>query len=71
MIPLYDTLGLENITYCLKHSGITTCFVTPGTLPILNKTPDIGRLTTVVTIGDAKQEDAVELIKKGVTIVTW
>ena len=25
-IPLYDTLGVENLTYCLDQTQLTTCF---------------------------------------------
>ena len=32
IVPLYDTLGIDNLTYCLEHSGITTLFVTAGTI---------------------------------------
>lgn len=32
VIPLYDTLGIENLTYCLEHSGISTLFVSSGTI---------------------------------------
>lgn len=27
-VPLYDTLGLENLTYCLKQTEMTTLFLT-------------------------------------------
>lgn len=71
MIPLYDTLGIENITYCLNHSGITTCFITQASITQLIKTPNIGNLKNVVTIGEVKQEDITELEKKGLTIMSW
>lgn len=32
IVPLYDTLGIENLTYCLEHSGIRTLFVTADTI---------------------------------------
>lgn len=51
MIPLYDTLGPENITYCLRHSGITTCFATGPSITQLAKTANIGNLKTIVVLG--------------------
>lgn len=32
LVPLYDTLGIDNLTYCLEHSGIRTLFVTDQTI---------------------------------------
>jgi long-subunit acyl-CoA synthetase (AMP-forming) len=32
LVPLYETLGVDNLTYCLDHSGITTLFVTEQTI---------------------------------------
>jgi long-chain acyl-CoA synthetase len=26
-VPLYDTLGVENLSYCLKQTELTTMFV--------------------------------------------
>ena len=26
LVPLYLTLGMDNLSYCLEHSAITTCF---------------------------------------------
>lgn len=56
-IPLYDTLGPQNITYCLKHSGITTCFATAPSISQLVKTTDIGFLKNIITIDEVKPED--------------
>lgn len=71
MIPLYDTLGPENITYCLKHSGIATCFATPASVTQLVKTPNLGKLHTIVTIGTPNAEDVTELNKRGLELVSW
>lgn len=72
MIPLYDTLGPANITYCLKHSGLTTCFATGPSVAQLAKTPDLAALSTIVTIGnEVKEEDQISLEKKGIRFITW
>ena len=36
-IPIYDTLGDENITYVFNHTQITTVFVNDGALKSLTK----------------------------------
>ena len=36
-VPLYDTLGIENLTYCLDHTKMTTCFCTAQTVGNLLK----------------------------------
>jgi long-chain acyl-CoA synthetase len=37
MVPLYDTLGPDSISYVLKHSNITTCFASEASILILQK----------------------------------
>lgn len=47
-VPLYDTLGLENLTYCLKQTEMTTLFLSEATLKILMGLKDHGNLKNVV-----------------------
>ena len=44
VVPFYDTLGIENLTFCLNQTLITTIFVSNATLKILLKLEDIGKL---------------------------
>ena len=72
MIPLYDSLGAENITYCLNHSGITTCFANESSVTQLAKTKDIGKLKNIVVLGDPVNPDAEKtLTDKGIKFYTW
>ena len=48
-VPLYDTLGVANLTYCLKQTEMTTLFVSSDTAKVILKLEDIGNLKTVVT----------------------
>lgn len=48
-VPLYDTLGVENLTYCLNQTGISTLMVTSVTLKVLLTLTDLGKLSTVVS----------------------
>jgi long-chain acyl-CoA synthetase len=47
-IPIYDTLGDENITYVFKHTKLTTCFVTEIALKSLVKCKDLVDVKTLV-----------------------
>jgi long-chain acyl-CoA synthetase len=38
MVPLYDTLGPENISYCIDHSGMRCILAASGPIDVLLKT---------------------------------
>lgn len=48
-VPLYDTLGVENLSYCINQTGMTTLFVNPDTIKILLKLKDFGQLRTLIS----------------------
>ena len=48
LVPLYDTLGIENLTYCLEHSGITTLFITSGTIKTILGLKGHGNLENLI-----------------------
>lgn len=48
IVPLYDTLGIENLTYCLEHSGITTLFVTADTIKTILGLKGHGNLENLI-----------------------
>ncbi len=47
-IPIYDTLGDENITYVFNHTQMTTVFVSDGALKSLVKCKDLVKVNTIV-----------------------
>ena len=47
-VPLYDTLGFENLTYCLNQTQMTTLFVSGSNVKNLIKLEDIGNLKHLV-----------------------
>ena len=55
-IPLYDTLGQENLTYCLQQTQITSLFVGADTFKILLTLKDRGNLQTVISFDPLAQE---------------
>ena len=53
-IPIYDTLGDENISYVFNHTNLTTCFVNDLGVRALMKTHDMGNVKTIVTFDPYK-----------------
>ena len=47
-VPLYDTLGKENLIYCLKQTGMTTLFLTAACFKVLMTLEDTCSLQTLV-----------------------
>lgn len=47
-IPIYDTLGDENITYVFNHTQMNTVFVSEGALKSLTKCKDLVKISTIV-----------------------
>jgi len=48
-IPIYDTLGDENITYVFNHTQLTTCFVNDGGVKALMKCKDLVKVVNIVS----------------------
>lgn len=61
-VPLYDTLGVENLTYCLNQTGLTTILVSNVTIKVLLQLADLGQVKTIISF-DPLDEDAKALVK--------
>lgn len=48
-VPLYDTLGVENLTYCLNQTQMTTLFADRNSIKVLLTLKDIGNLKTIIS----------------------
>ena len=48
-VPIYDTLGDENISYVFNHTKLTTVFVNETGIKALLKTHDMGNIKTIVS----------------------
>ncbi len=57
MVPLYDTLGPDSISYVINHSEITSCFCCISSLKTLLKTENIGKLKNIVCFDDIPNEE--------------
>jgi long-subunit acyl-CoA synthetase (AMP-forming) len=66
-IPIYDTLGDENITYVFKHTQLTTCFVTEGALKSLTKCQDLVNLKHLVCFDPFSEELTKSFADRGMT----
>ena len=62
-VPLYDTLGKENVAYCIEMTGLTTLFVSAKTATEICKFEEKGSLKTIV-LYDEPDEELIELLKK-------
>ncbi|KAL4434742.1 hypothetical protein ABPG74_017162 [Tetrahymena malaccensis] len=71
MVPLYDSLGPESISYVLGHSGITTCYCSTPSIQTLSKTKDLHELKNIIAY-DEVPADLQDLMKsRGVTIYQY
>lgn len=48
-IPIYDTLGDENISYVFNHTNMTTVFVNNISVRALMKTHDMGNIKNIIS----------------------
>lgn len=56
VIPLYDTLGIDNLTYCLEHSGIKTLFCSAGTIKTVLGLKGHGNLENLICFDSLTSE---------------
>lgn len=55
-IPLYDTLGDENISYVFNHTNLTTVFVNDVSVRALMKTKDLGNVKNIICFDPYTEE---------------
>lgn len=65
-VPLYDTLGPENISYVLNHSGVQSLFCSGDSCKTIAATTNIGQLKIVVSFDPLSDELADMLSSKGI-----
>lgn len=64
-VPLYDTLGHENLSYCLELTGVNTLLISSGTLPALLKLDNIGSLKTLISFDNLDAEQIGKIKARG------
>lgn len=56
IVPLYDTLGPENISYCLKNSMMSVLFCGSASVDTILKTEELHNLKNLVAFDDITKE---------------
>lgn len=72
-IPLYDTLGLEAVTYILQQTGVTTVFADKSSVATLlgakqSHAEDAARLVNIIQFEDVSEEQAKEAADSGIIL---
>ena len=66
-IPLYDTLGNENITYVFKHTNITTVFVNKGSVNALLHCDDLVSIRRIISFDKIEPFEVEAFKEKGIS----
>lgn len=70
-VPFYDTLGLENLSYCLNITQLTSLFVSADTAKTLLKLKDIGNLRTLVVFDKLDADTEKGLLSLKLSIIPF
>lgn len=70
-IPIYDTLGDENITYVLKHTSLKTLFVNDTAIKALKKTSDLDKLEVLISYDPIDAESLEYFSQKGIQLLSY
>lgn len=71
MVPLYDSLGPDSISYVLAHSGISTCYCSTPSITTLSKTKELHHLKNIVALDPVPEDLESEMKKRGITIYKY
>jgi long-chain acyl-CoA synthetase len=69
--PLYDTLGKDNLEYCIELCGLTTLFVSGKTAAALSSFEQKGSLKTIVCFDDLDADLKEKLTKQGLEVLDY
>ncbi|EAS01565.1 AMP-binding enzyme family protein (macronuclear) [Tetrahymena thermophila SB210] len=72
MIPLYDTLGPESVSFVLGHSGITTCICSTQSMQILSQTKELHSLKNIIALDQDYSPELIQALeKKGLRVLSY
>ncbi|EAR90452.2 AMP-binding enzyme family protein (macronuclear) [Tetrahymena thermophila SB210] len=71
MVPFYDNLEGEQITYILKQTNLTSVFCTEKQAQALLITEDLGNLKNIIMVGQLSTDDRQKLRSRGITIMEY
>ncbi|EAR82521.2 AMP-binding enzyme family protein (macronuclear) [Tetrahymena thermophila SB210] len=69
MIPLYDTLGQDAISFVLEDSNITACYVSAKTLPSLLSLKRLHNLKTIISFDEVPLQLQQIVKQKGLNLI--
>lgn len=70
-IPIYDTLGDENISYVLRHVDLKTLFVNEGAVKALRNTNDLVNLKNIVSFDPIDADSIKYFEEKGIKLISY
>ena len=70
-VPIYDTLGDENISYVFNHTNLTTVFVNDLGLKALVKTHDMANVKKIVCYDPFTEDDEKHFDEKGIKLMKY
>jgi long-chain acyl-CoA synthetase len=68
MVPLYENLGNQGLTYVLANSDIKTCFCSKLALINLIKTQNLHNLKTIISLDPLEEDFVKEITQKGLQL---
>ena len=72
MIPLYDTLGPDSVSFVFGHSEIITCICSKESIDILANTQQLHKLRNIIALDtDYNKASADKLQKRGITLYSF
>lgn len=70
-IPIYDTLGDENISYVLRHVNLKTLFVNDSAVKALKKTTDLASLKFIISFDPIDADSIKYFEEKGIKLISY
>ena len=71
MIPLYDSLGIETISYVIGHANLQNCFCSKEGLDMILKSGNLFNLKHLVVFDEITPEQRTLAEKRNLSVRTW
>lgn len=72
MIPLYDTLGPDSVSFVFGHSEIITCICSKESIDVLANTSNLHKLRNIIALDDNYSKSSAEkLSKRGINFYSF
>ncbi|KAL4469391.1 hypothetical protein ABPG74_004644 [Tetrahymena malaccensis] len=71
VVPLYDTLGYETITFVFEQTQMTTCFCSAASVNTLIQTPNLHKLANIVYFDPLTEETKQKIETRGIKLISY